>query len=57
MLTNCYCYILYDQALKKKLDSDISIKEENTVVENFFDPDTSVSQLTMNEGNHEAYKE
>lgn len=62
MLTNCYCYILYDQVLKKKIEPENDDEEKTHVMENFFDPETSVSQIMNDEGNQEevnqeAYKE
>jgi hypothetical protein len=57
-LTNCYCYILYDQVLKKKIEQEEDFKDDNNVMENFFDPETSVSQIDIKEdGNQEEYKE
>ncbi len=46
MLANVYCYILYDQALKKKIEPVEENDEKKTVYENFFEPDSSLSQIT-----------
>jgi hypothetical protein len=48
-ITNFYCYLLYDQALKKKVTPGIPKKEEEddkTVNENYFDCDTTRSRIT-----------